>query len=357
MYTEKVEKIAVLDGWRGISILCVLSGHLLPIQSLHLPVVGMAIFFTLSGFLITTTLFHTDSVRNFFIRRVCRVVPAAWLFIAITLTIFAAPLHTWLAHIGFYANISPQYLESVLHGHFSLKAGLHPREFFKCELIPQTAALWSICIEMQFYMLIGLLFLITGKKGLWAIPILLILITITKLYIGEDSNKVTSFRVDEILSGGTLAVFLHNYKEKTEAFLKAIRSATFIITGLLIASCNHLQSLVILKPYLATLTVGSTIYLDEASIWKKTLKTRFLKYIATISYALYIWHQPFTPSWWKSYTWITNYENKHLLGKGLLHITKFLAVFPIAHLSTFYYEKFWINLGKNLTSINKNHNS
>ena len=59
---RKIPRFPVLDGWRGISILCVLSAHMLPLgpKSWQLnattATIGMSIFFTLSGFLITTTL-------------------------------------------------------------------------------------------------------------------------------------------------------------------------------------------------------------------------------------------------------------------------------------------------------------
>lgn len=40
---------------------------------------GLALFFTLSGFLITRFLLTHDSIRDFIIRRFFRIVPLAWL--------------------------------------------------------------------------------------------------------------------------------------------------------------------------------------------------------------------------------------------------------------------------------------
>jgi len=57
-------RFPALDGWRAISILLVLAGHLFPLGpkayliNESIAALGMAIFFTLSGFLITTTLLH-----------------------------------------------------------------------------------------------------------------------------------------------------------------------------------------------------------------------------------------------------------------------------------------------------------
>ena len=65
-------RFQVLDGWRGISIVLVLAAHFLPlgpkIWSLNSTVgpMGMALFFSLSGFLITSFLIKQDSVIDFF---------------------------------------------------------------------------------------------------------------------------------------------------------------------------------------------------------------------------------------------------------------------------------------------------
>jgi peptidoglycan/LPS O-acetylase OafA/YrhL len=72
-----------LDGWRGISILCVLAAHLLPLgpKAWQLNAtagpMGMALFFTLSGFLITHFLLNHAGVLDFLIRRFFRIVPLA----------------------------------------------------------------------------------------------------------------------------------------------------------------------------------------------------------------------------------------------------------------------------------------
>jgi peptidoglycan/LPS O-acetylase OafA/YrhL len=89
--TESKRRFEVLDGWRGISILLVLATHLLPLgpKSWQLNFtfgpMGMALFFTLSGFLITNFLLQRPSVTDFLIRRIARIVPLAWLCMAIAL--------------------------------------------------------------------------------------------------------------------------------------------------------------------------------------------------------------------------------------------------------------------------------
>ncbi len=79
--------IKSLDGVRAASILLVLAAHMLPLS----PIVpdtnemagkwGMALFFCLSGYLITSMLYRKPDVFPFMIKRVLRIAPAMWLYI------------------------------------------------------------------------------------------------------------------------------------------------------------------------------------------------------------------------------------------------------------------------------------
>ena len=73
--TVRGAHLAALDGWRGLSILLVLAAHLLPLGpkpwklNYSAGILGMALFFTLSGFLITRALLREQNVAAFLIRR------------------------------------------------------------------------------------------------------------------------------------------------------------------------------------------------------------------------------------------------------------------------------------------------
>src|SRR5262245_4445315 len=108
--TGHAQRLAVLDGWRGISILSVLACHLLPLgpKSWQLNAAagpfGMALLFTLSGFLITSTLLANPDWRTFLIRRGCRILPLAYLYIALAFLITGGGMDALLAHAGFFVN-------------------------------------------------------------------------------------------------------------------------------------------------------------------------------------------------------------------------------------------------------------
>ena len=85
--------------------------------------------------------------------------------------------------------------------------------------------------------------------------------------------------------------------------------------------------------------VGATLW--HAPQWVRTfLKSRIAAYIATISYALYVFHAMLSHTWLGTGETVAKYAERPLL----LGLT-----WALAHLSTFYYEQRFIKLGKRLT--------
>src|SRR6202035_9603 len=76
------------DGIRGVAWLVVFVAHANAIHDFAFGQVAMFVFFALSGFLITSLLVAERaatgrvSLRNFFVRRALRLLPALWLFLA-----------------------------------------------------------------------------------------------------------------------------------------------------------------------------------------------------------------------------------------------------------------------------------
>ena len=320
--TNKMPHYPVLDGWRGISILCVLAAHMLPLgpKGWHLngmvAPVGMSLFFTLSGFLITNSLIYRPEVRSFLIRRVFRILPLAWTYLVIALPLISASPATYLANFLFYANYPPFWL-TELNSHF-----------------------WSLCVEMQFYLFIALLFYILRQRGLLLLPAFCLLVTAVRIYEGAAISIVTHYRVDEILAGACLALTLKGQLGKTiPQILKRI-NPYWTLGLLLIASHPNTVNLAgYLRPYLAALLVGSTLYQEKSDL-SKWLSLPILRYLAEISYALYVIH-PLT-----YYAWLGTGDTIVKYSKRIL---SFVLTFTLAHTSTFYYEKRWIAWGKMLS--------
>lgn len=318
---KSIPHVEVLDGWRGLSILLVLAAHLLPIgpKSWHLNVAtgvaGMVVFFVLSGFLITSILLKEVTIPDFLARRFFRVVPLAWLYLAVTFAISGASLDIWAAHYLFYANLPPQ------------------------QLISLTAHMWSVCVEMQFYVGIAILVLAFGVRGLFLLPLLCIIFTVVRAWHGIHSSSITYFRIDEILAGCTLAlVYYGKLGDRVFRYLKAVPQWPVLL--LLLLSCVDVGWLPYFRPYLAAALVGATI-LNPGSALVRGLSVRPLIFVAGISYALYVLHPLLADSWLGSGDILEKYAKRPLL---------FVALFVLAHVSTNYYEAKWIAFGKRLAN-------
>lgn len=312
---------AVLDGWRAVSILLVLAGHLLPLGAgpiqLNAPIaaMGMVLFFILSGFLITTTLANNLDLRIFIVRRLFRIVPLAWVVMIILLVLAKAPIDTWLGNLLFYANLPPQRL---------VEGGGH---------------LWSLCVEMQFYLGIAVFVAVLGRRALIALPLLALAITAARIVAGRYVDIVTWYRCDEILAGGTLAIaYAGWYGDRVQKWL-AWLSPYWLLPLLLLSAHPIGGPLNYARPYIAAATIGATLYAPPPLL-ARLFATKAASYIATTSYAIYIFHMALAATWLGSGGTMVKYAKRPLL----LALT-----FAIAHLSTFHFDWPCIALAKRLT--------
>jgi peptidoglycan/LPS O-acetylase OafA/YrhL len=155
--TASPGKIPYLDGLRGYSILTVIISHWL--LSVHMAtwllpakllfgngVLGVNIFFAISGFLITTLLLRewdesgSISLRGFYERRIARIFPAAYTYIAVValLTIIGIVQLRWGAFLA--ASLFSWNYGTLLN----LFTGSRDMEVFN--------HFWSLSLEEQFYL-------------------------------------------------------------------------------------------------------------------------------------------------------------------------------------------------------------
>jgi peptidoglycan/LPS O-acetylase OafA/YrhL len=312
--------LAALDGWRGLSVLAILACHLLPLGpnawglNATAGPLGMALFFTLSGFLICRFLLHKPDVVEFLIRRFARIVPLAWAAMAIFLWWADADRDTWLANFLFYANLPPQQMT---------RAGSH---------------LWSLCVEVQFYVAIAFVVAVAGRRGLYVLPLAALAITLHRIEMGATVDIVTTRRADEVLAGATLAlVFEGRFGERARQALRHCR-AWWLLPLLVLSSHPRLEALNYARPYIAAMLVGGSLVAAPALL-HRVLASRVLGYVATTSYALYVIHHGLI------YTWLGSGETLERYLKRPLLIA---LTFALAHASTFWYERRFMEWAKQL---------
>lgn len=303
-------RLRMLDGWRAFSILVVLAAHMLPLGTHRwnlngaIGVLGMAVFFTLSGFLIVSMLQRDPDVGRFLIRRLARIVPLAWTVLAVTLPFQGVVSSVWIANFLFYANLPP------------------------FPLAPWSAHYWSLGVEMQFYLAIAATILVLGRRGLWLVPVAGLLVTTVRIATGIELSIVTWFRLDEIMAGGTLALIVRgDCGARCHRWLARLPFWPVAILAILSAEPS-LTWLSYVRPYLVASAVGISVLRPIAGL-SPLLESRAASYVARTSYAVYIIH-PFTMLGWLGMgdVWI----------KYAKRLLSFAITFALAHWSTFHFE-------------------
>lgn len=303
--------LPALDGWRAASILLVLGAHMLPLGPKPLAMnhaaglAGMSLFFTLSGFLITAKLYQRVDVWRFMVSRGTRILPAAALFlVGVTVLSLLEPSEL-LPFIGFYANYDT--------------GGLNPA----------TAHFWSLCVEMQFYAFVGLLVWVMGRRGLLLLPVLAIAVTGLRVWAGKWSGIQTHYRVDEILAGAGLALlYAHPAAHRLRASLARL-SPWLILPAFALACHRAGGGMNYARPYLAAALVGSTLLAPHTRL-ARLMAARRWRYLAHVSYALYLWHPVSMAGWLGEGETVARYLKRPLC---------FALSFAAAHVSTFFIEQ------------------
>jgi peptidoglycan/LPS O-acetylase OafA/YrhL len=315
--TAAPTRLPALDGLRALSILLVLAAHLLPLGpkpwffNETSGAMGMSLFFGLSGFLITNQLLHGQNVGRFLANRFARVLPLAWLYAFSVFVVVQFEPATMFWTDSFLINYLQQYLG------------------------PDNGHLWSLCVEMQFYLAIALIVLFGGRKSLWSVWIACASITALRIYDGAYINIMTHLRVDEILIGACLATVSqtpwHNRFLSHYAFVGAALALWFLSSWPLMGPLQYARPYATGFLFLSVLNQGNTkLY--------AVLASRPLRYIADISYALYVIHPITTHGWLAGASTFDKYAIKRPISFGL--------TFALAHLSTFYWERPWIRFVK-----------
>lgn len=310
--TGSDEKLPVLDGLRAISILLVLACHLLPLGPRVLRLnetaggMGMSLFFALSGFLITSGLIKNPDIHAFMARRLARILPLAYVYTAVVFIIFSFDPKALLWTDLFVANYKVEYLG------------------------PWTSHFWSLCVEMQFYFAIALVVLAAGRKGLWIVWPACLAITLLRVDAGAYTSIFTHQRVDEILSGACVATLYPVCYGVKFRFVPAVVVAAVLMWAV---SAHPLAgALQYFRPYTTAFLLIACLYYG-ATYPNTLLASRAMRYIATISYALYIIHPATAQGWMNEGSKLSKYLLKRPIS--------FALTFILAHFSTFYWERPW----------------
>ena len=298
-----------LDGLRGLAVLMVVVEHTLIFQyqrgsRWNLGQLGVLMFFVLSGFLITGLLcsedrrFRAISLKDFYLRRVFRILPALALYLLTVSLLISVRLVTdtqWKSVLA-----SALFVENDFGGGLSV------------------GHLWSLSIEEQFYLFWPLLFLLVGRRRLLAPTLGLILgvwvyraaaIAIAPYDYGSGIFEHRSdFRMESILVGCGLALLFDRrpmHPQKLAPLARFGAHPALLIPLLFVWSIYFerppfLGVFLTIQTVLMVLLVFHLILFPD-SFLGQLLRTRALRLLGLISYALYLWNLLFigvsVPDW------------------------------------------------------------
>ncbi|WP_343631529.1 acyltransferase [Roseateles sp.] len=316
----------VLDGVRGLSIVLVLIAHMMPLNALSprlnesVGMLGMALFFVLSGYFIGNQVLAGAHPLEFAARRLLRVLPLAWLVALIVAAIWHFTPQALASHMLFYANLSDGGMRVPLD-HF-----------------------WSLCVELQFYALATLLLFFRPAVASVLMPALLVTVTAYRIYMNALSGSITWYRVDDILAGFTLAILMQSERRREVTAFFARPAVLWVALVALCGACHSVSgnTASYLRPY-AVLVLAGALLCQPASAPSRWLSRPFWGYLAAVSFAVYVLHVPLMHTWLGEGDLAERYLKRPLL---------LAVIFLLAHVSTFYFERHFIALSHRLRMSN-----
>jgi peptidoglycan/LPS O-acetylase OafA/YrhL len=301
-----------IDLLRAVAVFLVLGRHMHPCPMEFSPIlhsittiwarggwIGVDLFFVLSGFLVSGLLFREYekygciSGTHFLIRRGFKIYPGFWLLagagIALGILRHSPPApHRVVSELLFVQNYFPS-----LWGHT-----------------------WSLAVEEHFYLLLVAFFLwISSRRSspnpFSSIPAVFALLALVCLALRmltalkfpdgyHDQVKQlfpTHLRIDSLFFGVLISFFYHQHQQQFLARIKRLRLFLFV-TGILCltpAFIFPLESTPLIRTWGLTL-----FYLGSGSLLCATMATglpdyrafRWIAYIGSHSYSIYLWHIP-----------------------------------------------------------------
>jgi peptidoglycan/LPS O-acetylase OafA/YrhL len=284
--------ISEIQSLRGFSILIVLLFHFFP-EIMPRGYLGVDIFFVISGYLMSKIISERINKKNFDIfdfykKRFKRIIPN---LLFIILVIYLISLFILLPNdfnnlkdsINYTFFLIPNIYFWLNGGYFGLIDELKP-----------LLHLWSIGIEIQFYILIPLIYLIYLKFfSLNKLNLLIIFIFLISIFLNYYIN---------FLDGSNFSFFMiftrfWEFMIGSLAFhsKKKIKSNYFLIITILILCfilINGFSNNLLNQIFVVLFATSILITNYKENIFKKVIDSKILASLGLISYSLYLWHWP-----------------------------------------------------------------
>jgi len=288
-----------IDGLRAFAVVAVIINHfnkdILPGGYL-----GVDIFFVISGYVITSSLYgrpskdFKDFISGFYERRIKRLVPALSLFVLITSTAIClfnpTPGVSLLTGLTSLFGLSNLFLLKQSTDYFAQSTELN--------VFTHT---WSLGVEEQFYILFPFLIWFSGfgrqtKNGarnlFLAVGGLTIVSLICFLYLYQANQPAAYFLMPSRfweMAAGCLIFIGFQKQASIEQFLEKVPPLLVmaLIVGIMYLPMSMASASTIAVVALSSILIAS---LKKQTAAFKVFTNPKVVYIGLISYSLYLWH-------------------------------------------------------------------
>ena len=295
---------ADIDGLRAIAVLLIVLFHA-NVGMVSGGFIGVDVFFVISGFLISLILFEDleakrFSFKNFYMRRIKRLVPALVCMLLLT----TVPAYLFLFSDDFemfgrnqihsFLTTSNFFLWQNVGGYFSSSTDFFP-----------LLHTWSLAVEEQFYFIwpVTLFFLyktMTAKNLYKVVVFSLLPLFVLSVYFAEYYPYMAYFllpaRAFELLIGASVALTLQklpNFSTRANHILSMIGLVLIAVPALTIDKQSVFPGFNALWPCLgAALLLITGRHPDRQGCINWLISHKAFVWVGLISYSLYLWHWP-----------------------------------------------------------------
>lgn len=254
---------------------------------------GVPIFFGVSGFLISASYFRSSTLSSFTRNRVLRIFPALWLCLLLSIVLVTAS--------GYFAANPPPLPQFAIW----LVSQLTFIQFYNPDFLRGfgvgaiNGSLWTIPVELQFYVLTPLFGLLLVKRpklfmvavALFAIANLVNSSGVIPQHFGDGVRKLVAITFVPwfvlFLAGMLASYYWHRIGRLFTGTFLYWAAAYVVMSAIGFLLSFHVYGNAILLPW--GLLLGAVVL--SAGFTNPTLASRVL-HRNDISYGLYIYHMP-----------------------------------------------------------------